>query len=413
MSPALSELCLKVRELDVSGFELSDDIEELALHAESHKELLSAIADRVVVDPSFRDDLCDLGILQVIMDNKGPEIDSLEDLSRICGSHRGLRMVIGSSQMVNVGLFEEVSAMVLGCEFNPSAVSFATMLCSGITANKKRFLGFVPELISLLSVCLKPICSAQIELLICLLADDDKINRSDPCIVMTRNTLMEQGKNFVALRNIVMLCRDSGSHTLTLSLIDIMSCSNAYSYMLAIDDGHLKWVMDVIHGLRVLEQRSTALTCIKIIRTWSFSDDLKELILARVIEEYEQLLVLANSSAPATKHVFATLANLSLRNPDVALTILNQMPYLEELINKTMRVDAFEKSRTPCMQFLRTLVRSEDGRYACSDLCNVFDVMITDPSLKDCDRRLVGEIMGRLKNGDISSNAATVELTGN
>jgi hypothetical protein len=413
MTPSLSEICLKVRDLDISGFELSDDIEDLASHAGAHQELLSAIADRVDKEPSFRDDLCDLGLFQVIMDNIGPELVYLEPLSRICGNHRGLRATIGSSQMMNTGLVNAISAMIQRVDFEPVTVSFVINVCRGITANKQKFLQLVHELISSLSMSAESDRSSSLELLVCLLSDDDKINRSDPCVVMTRNTLMENGSNFTALRNILKTCRDTKMKALTLSLIDIMSCGNSYSYILAIDDGHLDWVMGVIRDCMALDDRSTALACIKIIRTWSFCDDLKDIILVKIMDKSADLVVLSSELPSACKHFFAALANVSLRNPAMALSILEKLPHLEDLINRTMRVSAFDKARIPCMQFLRTLIRSEEGSLACRDLLDIIEPMTTNLTLRECDRRLANEITAKMKVCDSTSESTAVEPTGN
>ena len=412
MAPSVDSVCERIRDTGNSGFDLSDDIEELVAHAETHEQLLCAMRDRIEQDPGFREDLDDLGIFQVIMDNFGTQIVLLDVLSSITGNHRGLRIVLGSSSLVTCSIFNALRTSLSDHSYHQHQplFRFVNGLCRGISHNKKRFLSLVPDLVTSLSRPTQTCPVIMFELLSTLLADDDQICRSDPSSVMVRNSILEDD-GLTKIRMILKLYRDvPDSEPIVLSLLNELSCSQTYSYAFAIEDGYLDWIVSI---LVASEDPQRLARCIRLLRTWSFSDNLKEAILDVFLRTSDAIIRTTMSDPKTAGHMFGMLANVSIRKPNVAYEIVNMAPRIMDVIERTVRTEVITKARTACMQFVRTLARSQQGKDSCGSLRDVCEAMSLNLQIPDTDRRCAREIVDALAKTELDGTPLNEFCSGN
>jgi len=380
---ALEELVERITDSNESAFDLSDTIEELFSRNHVHsleitKSVLRAFATRYETDSSFRNDMDDLDILRTILDhNQDTDFELFELLiTHVCGSHRGLRTVLREC-----GVLKELHAQLKTALKLPHShsktyplCSLAHMACRGITDNKKIFFDLLEELLNHTTQ------TEAIQLLVTLITDDDKERRSDPSIVMMRKTIID-GENFTIVRNLIKELMIAPSSTadreLCVTLMsELSSTSQMNARLIAIEDGGLHWVCGNHASLNSPN---------RLLRTWSLCDDLKEHIFDRIDDWF---------TIPIDHHMFAILANLSLRNPTRAFEICQRKTEIVDIIERCIKMDTTGKRRTQCLQFVRTLVRMEQGR-------ELFQSCIESLKEKDDknDERFVADIFNQINRG--------------
>jgi hypothetical protein len=405
MTVTLDSVCSAITSLDNSAFDLSDDVEQLAKHPEAHTQILQALAERVKSDPSFRDDIDDFGILQAIMDHLGEEVAFVHLLLEICGHHRGLRQVVGSSLMVKVGVFQSLTeSPATSGNSKADLYGFANHLCKGIVSNKKIFLSLIPSLIrSHAAIPVNP-DPTSLSFLCTLLRDDDRDFRSDPCLVMARNQALEDG-GFELLRTVLKAASVKDElQSYALILLNEISCSQAHSKTLAVEDGHLGWVKESITEYQGTGNIRMIVDCMKLLRAWSFSDELKDEIMSTVYETSGRLIAASHSDSVVCSCFFAILANISLRKPETASNILKDINGLDIIIDRVTRQGATHDGFQSCLQYVRTLARSIHGLEALKYFGDRFCFLSEDRSLTDAQRRLASEIASKLRS-DYSQTA--------
>ena len=284
MTAAIDALCGRIEDVSLNGFDLSDDLEKLAKCSDNSSivQLLRSVAARCEREPSFRQELIDFEILQLIF-TQHPKLESvqIDDLlvEEIVGNNRDLKVILGEIGIVHHIVTILQQTLIDKYEIPSSWARAIVCVNSGCNQNKLEFIrtkGLLDTIVS--RIWSSTVNFPLLMVLASIIADDDRVD-NNPAPVCAREQLVSDS-TIMEIREILVSHRD-GVETefqtnLVLTLVRDLSISQSVSKTFALGDGFLKWAMEQFANGR--GDKATRMSCAKYIRQLAFADELKPVV---------------------------------------------------------------------------------------------------------------------------------------
>ena len=369
MTAAIDALCGRIEDVSLNGFDLSDDLEKLAKCSDNSSivQLLRSVAARCEREPSFRQELIDFEILQLIF-TQHPKLESvqIDDLlvEEIVGNNRDLKVILGEIGIVHHIVTILQQTLIDKYEIPSSWARAIVCVNSGCNQNKLEFIrtkGLLDTIVS--RIWSSTVNFPLLMVLASIIADDDRVD-NNPAPVCAREQLVSDS-TIMEIREILVSHRD-GVETefqtnLVLTLVRDLSISQPVSKTFALEDGFLKWTMEQFANGR--GDKATRMSCAKYIRQLAFADELKPVVQEALVMggALNAWIDSSKDNGPLRGQLFGTLANLSMRRSHVADQLVHDHPRILILADTTLADTPVNLSTVQCMQFLRSLAKSKPG----------------------------------------------------
>lgn len=379
----------RIEDLSNSVFDLADEIELACKNEKEREKVVIAIIERCALQPEFRQDLLDLELVPIITRN----ID-WENLPKLVGRNRNMKSALKNeteklSVQLHLWLMDSENH-----EHWSSIITAALSLCKCCAVNKQLILK--QDTISLIITRLEEgINIPLLQLFTTLISDDDKESRN-PAHVFARDQALETS-NLDKLRLVFRLYRETRHDQhhigLLLTISRELSVSQPTARIFAVEENFLLHACSLLRDDENNKYRTAAA---RYLRQVSFSDDLKTLVLETLMESralYEWLHMSFGNELLCV-HLFSTLANITLKAPDLSLRILNMHPDLFSLTKKVLTVPQSSEV-TSCMQFMRSFVKTSEGREILNES---FTTVLHEVRISgnDASKKAADEILHRL-----------------
>lgn len=386
----------RISNLSLSVFELSDEIEQACHSTQGRKLVRAAVVDRCEKQPDFRQDLVDLGLAGNII----PDIE-WEEIPRLVGRNRDMKLALkNQTRELSIAIHDWLQGTVREARIMLRA---ASSLCKACAENKSVFINNQSASLITQRLLGDDDNRQLLELLATLVSDDDKFSKI-PCHVFARDQLLEQ-ENLEALRRVLRKYADNSPHMspkTILTLVRELSVSQTTAKIFAMDEGYLKYATRLVIDCKDISLRATAA---KYLRQASFCDEMKHLVWDTLLE-CDSLVIwiyLSFEDEGMCVNLFATLANLTLKEPIVAMNLVQKHPVLIDLTQNVLSRGA-SSAVNSCMHFLRNLAKTTEGRKILNDslLSYLNAIQVTGT---DTVRTISDEITHRLSRSESSAES--------
>lgn len=398
---SLKKLGERIVDPQVSGFDLSDDFDDIFSFelgkndaSEAQNFVMQSLVNRTKTDPRFRQDIVDFEILQIMFRNNQCSINpSL--IPGLTGTNRDIKMILLEVGITNQLLNEFVKQLTESLA-SPSPILYAaiTSLCTECADNKKVFIQTNPSVVTSVMVPRLSAC-VDFELLSVLLAivSDDDRSTNNPITMFVRETLVDSEslptvEMMLDIHRAAAVTAEQKSTLLT--LVRELSLSQALCGTFAVGHEFLPWALELMVDSECL------VSALKYVRQISFADDLKDNTLKEIFDRpaiIENIIEagLRGKVVGVASQLFGILANLSLRRSEVAIQILDNFPKTLDLIQYVLRTKQHSATTTQCLQFVRSIVKgsSEHKEIIPSDIFSEISANASDKTIKRiCDEIL-------------------------
>ena len=364
---SVKELGERIADPQVSGFDLSDDFEDIFSielgtddASEIHNCVMKSLGARASTDPSFRQEIVDFELLKIMFRHNLSFINPAL-IPGLAGTNRDIKMILHEVGITNQLLNEFVKQLTQSLE-SPSSILYAaiTSLCTECADNKKVFIQTNPSVVSSMMV---PRLSAYVDfellaLLLAIVADDDR-STSNPITMFVRETLVDS-EALPTVETMLDLHRAAAvtaeQKSTLLSLVRELSLNQALCGIFAVVHEFLPW------ALELMVDSECRVCALKYVRQISFADDLKDTTVREIFQKPEIIENLIEAGLGGkfgvATQVFGILANLTLRRSEVAIQILDNFPKTSDLIKFVLRTKQHSAATTQCLQFVRNIVKA-------------------------------------------------------
>jgi len=372
----MSSLAQRIRDVSLTIFELSDEIEQACQAIEGRSIVASAVVERHCVQPNFVQDLIDFELFDLF----ASEIE-LQSIPKFAGNNRDIKSALKA--IVPKLSSEFHKSLTTGANDVLTRASFT--LCKSCAENKQLFLNNLT--ITLIVQCLQSKLNQPLLAMVSTLIADDDPTSKNPAHIFARDQLLETC-NLDPFRALLSEIKPEEAHTATiLKIVRELSVSQKVSKLLAIDDRFLEYATCTLAKSSVPAHRVAAA---RYLRQVSFADDMKKdvmeaLSLSNALGGWIEL---SFDDSQLCVNLLATLANLTLKSPKVSIQLLQAHPAIFSLMKTVLNRPSSNES-TACMQFTRSFAKSPEGVIFLNDSLltelNAVRVLGSDVSKKIAD----------------------------